>query len=282
MHCSDLVLHESPLLKRRLESEGIYPITVMPTRLLALCIALLASACVGTLAPPSSREAAQETWSGGAFPLDRSAWDSELFAMDSTHSLRRAALDVPVRVGAFPVAPYDSPGNGHGSVTVTVGGLTLSGHFATVNRNSETEPYFDGLGQDATGVVLVTVLVAEGTPGSAYATSRNHPIYLAQGRIGTGHGTIDWLSLAVPDRPDIVVVNTRVFDLGAGRTILVASLADGTLRFLQVSTPAFAVGGIEAMRAFGEVVRPELDSEEVRLFLKGVSPLLPTSIPRAR
>ncbi len=186
--------------------------------------------------------------------------------------------DVPVRISAFPVPVYDSPGNGNGSVSVKIGALTLSGHFADVGRNAETEAYFDGLAPEASGVVLVTVLVVGGKGTGAFATSRNHPVYLAEGRIAAPEARIDWLSIARPDASDLLTVNTRVFDLSFGRTVLVAPLADGTLRFLQVDTPPFPMGGLEEMDAFGTLLAPTLDTPAVRDFLLAVAPHLPNSM----
>ncbi|MGB3545187.1 hypothetical protein [Rubrivirga sp.] len=178
--------------------------------------------------------------------------------------------DQPIRIGAFPVPPYNTPGNASSSVEVEVDSHPLGGAFTLVARNDETEVYFQGLSSDASNAVLVTVLVIGGEPSDTFVSSRNHPVYLSEGRIAAPGARIDWLSLAFPDAPDRLVVNTRVFDLTFGRTVIVAPLADGTLRFLQVDTPPFTVG--DDLGAFGDLLVPHLQTPAVREFLDAVVP----------
>lgn len=213
---------------------------------------------------------------GGRGLENPATWDRALFAQDSAYAQEFAEVDVPIRIGAFPVPVYDSPGNGNALVEVELEGFRLAGHAATVGRSDETLTSFAGL-PEASGAVAVTVLVVGGEPGPVFATSRNHPTYLAQGRVVAPEAGIDWVSIVLPDAQDRLVINTRVFDLGGGRTVLVAPLADGTLRFLQVDTPPLAAGSLEEMKAIGPALEDALDTRDVRAFLNGVSSRLPTA-----
>jgi len=69
------------------------------------------------------------------------------------------------------------------------------------------------------------------------AISRNHPDYLGQGFIKTKNSRIDFLAFQTAESNNYAIINTRIFDLGLGKTVLIAPQKDRTLRSLQILRP---------------------------------------------
>ena len=68
-------------------------------------------------------------------------------------------------------------------------------------------------------------------------TSRNHPDYLGQGFVKTINNRIDYAAFITAENNAYAIINTRVFDLRFGKTILIAPQKDKTLRSLQIESP---------------------------------------------
>ena len=67
--------------------------------------------------------------------------------------------------------------------------------------------------------------------------SRNHPDYLGQGFFKTKNNRIDYLAFKTADNTAYAIINTKLFDLNFGKTVLVTPQKDKTLRFLQLASP---------------------------------------------
>ena len=67
--------------------------------------------------------------------------------------------------------------------------------------------------------------------------SRNHPDYLGQGFVATKELKIDYLAFQTAENTAYAIVNTRLFDLKHGKTIIIAPQKDNSLRSLQVRSP---------------------------------------------
>ncbi len=67
--------------------------------------------------------------------------------------------------------------------------------------------------------------------------SRNHPDYLGQGFIKTQSNRIDYLAFQTAENDAFAIVNTRLYNLNFGKTILIAPQKDKTLRSLQIKSP---------------------------------------------
>lgn len=65
-------------------------------------------------------------------------------------------------------------------------------------------------------------------------TSRNHPNYLATGKIFNGQSEIVFQAFYTGDDHSYAIVNQRLFDLSLGKLILIKSINDGSLRALQL------------------------------------------------
>ena len=66
--------------------------------------------------------------------------------------------------------------------------------------------------------------------------SRNHPDYLGQGMIKTKNEKIEFVAFITAERKQFAIVNSRLFDLELGRTILIAPQKDGSLRSMQIKS----------------------------------------------
>ncbi|MEZ4761070.1 MAG: hypothetical protein R2810_14975 [Flavobacteriales bacterium] len=161
------------------------------------------------------------------------------------------SLDFPLAVGVWPVQHYETPGNGSTLVECVVQGERLVGRALHVGRGPHNEAAFGN--SDLQDEVVAVILVATDTPEEEHrsiAISRNHPNYLAEGRFTTNlAGDIDWITMQLADRNAYAIVNMRLFDLRAGRLILVAPRADGTVRFLQREMPMLSYTQVEAFVA---------------------------------
>ncbi len=59
--------------------------------------------------------------------------------------------------------------------------------------------------------------------------SRNHPDYLGQGFVKTKNNRIDYVAFTIAENESYAIINTRIFDLRFGKTILIAPQQDKTL-----------------------------------------------------
>lgn len=174
---------------------------------------------------------------------DSTTWDNEMLINDK--QLIGIGEFGPFELGVFPVPKYELLGNdsfkglGSKGKDYQVGNKTviMSSFFVAKNNinkerldNKHNEVFFHLL-------VLTDTLDTENyNLNKNIAISRNHPDYLAQGFVKTKSHTIDYLAFDTAERHSYAVVNTRIFDLNFGKTILIAPQKDGTLRSLQIQS----------------------------------------------
>lgn len=75
--------------------------------------------------------------------------------------------------------------------------------------------------------------------------SRNHPNYHGQGYYMTKNLRVDYVAFTTVDRNAYAIINTRLFDLGLGKTILIAPQKDGSLRSMQIESPQMSKDEID-------------------------------------
>jgi hypothetical protein len=173
---------------------------------------------------------------------DPSTWDKRLFDID-----RKEAKENPGRpfvVGAFPVPRYDLAGKGSFGGLGVMGNMEYPWHdhyvagdcfFAVRGPVNEK---FIGDRQDQAFFHILVLSEKKDAFGGSLILSRNHPHAMGQGIIKTAKAEIDYVAFQTADRNAYAIVNMRLFDLRAGRVILIAPQKDGTLRSLQVEAPA--------------------------------------------
>ena len=75
------------------------------------------------------------------------------------------------------------------------------------------------------------------THASSIVISRNHPDYVGQGFYQTENNRIDYFAFTTQSGDSYAIINTRLFNLSDGQTILIAPQKDRTLRSMQLQMP---------------------------------------------
>jgi hypothetical protein len=172
---------------------------------------------------------------------DPATWDKRLLDMDRKDAKDDAGR--PFVVGAFPVPRYDLAGKGAYGGFGAMGNIDypwhdhyVAGAAFSVNRSSVNEAFIGAREDEVFFHILVLSDKKESFAGSL-VSSRNLPDAMGQGVIKTSKSEIEFLAFQTADRNAYAIVNMRLFDLRAGRVVIIASRKDGTLRSMQVEAP---------------------------------------------
>jgi hypothetical protein len=95
---------------------------------------------------------------------------------------------------------------------------------------------------------------------SSEVISRNHPDYFGQGFYKTKNAKIDYVAFLTADRSSYAIINTRLFDLKYGKTILIAPQRNKSLRSMQINSPKLSSKQVE------DYTKKLLDREDIKLF----------------
>lgn len=168
---------------------------------------------------------------------DSATWELETLNMEIEYLSKDAVSDFPLNPSPFPTPTYDSPGNGNGSIQMEIAGKNILGHYAIIGRSNYSEHLFTNPDdQYVTYFTIHTISDDNNTPSPVSASSRNHPHYFSQGSLNTGSSSrVDWVALQLANGNAYAIVNGRIFELLAGRVVLVAPQKDGSIRFYQTS-----------------------------------------------
>ncbi|MEM1422915.1 MAG: hypothetical protein AAGH64_02820 [Planctomycetota bacterium] len=171
-----------------------------------------------------------------------------------------------------PVPDYESPGNGYAQSEIEMGGRRFVGVASFVGNGPGLEHVFDGTDlQDDTGATTFSLysLVPDDAVvvAPAAAVSRNHPTYTVAGRVAATGLRHDFVAIIHHDRPDVALVNLRLFDLANGRVIIVVPHQDGSVRYLQQPIGLLPAPDIDDPDAFNAAITPLLDTTELRTLL---------------
>lgn len=168
---------------------------------------------------------------------DSTTWDKELLETDK--QLIGIGDFGPFELGAFPVPRYDLIGkesfNGLGNKT---------GEFQMKNKNLLMNSFFISNNtlnekrlnsrKDEIFFQIIVLTDTISNENQSVVLSRNHPDYFGQGFVRTINNRIDYLAFQTAENNSYAIVNTKIFDLNYGKTVLVAQKKDKTLRFLQI------------------------------------------------
>ena len=183
---------------------------------------------------------------------DSLKWDLETLTFDLENIDINTAS--PIEYGVFPVPKYKLLG------VNSFKGLGVSGDHVTVkNKNVVYKSFWVNLNElnkyklsDKKSevffniVVLTDSLDLQNKPISySEVISRNHPDYMGQGMVRTKHSKIEYVAFTTADNNSYAIVNTRLFDLKFGKTILIAPQTDKSLRSLQVEMPVLEFEALE-------------------------------------
>ena len=191
---------------------------------------------------------------------DSTTWDSTLFNNDLKY-LDYHSTELPLHNGVFPTPKYDLVGKesfkgvgnfgfpGGDGFEKKIGTKTLLYNSFFAGKSVVTQPF---VANDKDGVFFHIVVLTDFvdtvdyTHLSSEIISRNHPDYIGQGFYKTQNNTIDYVAFVTADQHAYAIVNTRLFDLSFGETILVAPQKDKSLRTLQIQSPALSSTTIDA------------------------------------
>lgn len=175
---------------------------------------------------------------------DSTTWDYEMF--ESDRSITEIGDYGPFEIGTFPVPKYDLIGKGsfkglgNFGETFILKNKTLFMNSFFINNNEFNKTRLKGRKND----VFFQIIIATDTVDTinynltgSIVISRNHPDYLGQGFIKTKNNRIDYLAFQTPENNAYAIINTRIFNLNYGKTILIAPQKDKTLKSLQIKTP---------------------------------------------
>jgi hypothetical protein len=178
---------------------------------------------------------------------DPATWDKEV--LDADKELLQDFRGRPFAFGVFPVPRYDLVGTrsfrGAGALRLEFPwhDRYVLGHAFFITRSPVNQEFIGNRKDEVFFLILVLSdqkVRPDGSNASGQIISRNHPHIIGQGLFKTAASEIDYLAFQTADRNAYAVVNMRLFDLRAGRVVLVAPQPDGTLRSVQVEAPVLA------------------------------------------
>ncbi|EIJ39099.1 hypothetical protein JoomaDRAFT_2105 [Galbibacter orientalis DSM 19592] len=171
---------------------------------------------------------------------DSMTWDMEMLENDK--QLIEIGDFGPFELGAYPVPKYSllgeesfkGLGNKSGVFKLKDKTLLMNSFFIGQNElnknrlnNKKDEIFFQ--------IIVLTDTINNNN--QSLVLSRNHPDYLGQGFFKTKNNRIDYLAFKTADNTAYAIINTKLFDLNFGKTVLVTPQKDKTLRFLQLASP---------------------------------------------
>jgi hypothetical protein len=184
---------------------------------------------------------------------DPATWDMELLDRDRTIGKDDPAR--PFTFGAFPVPRYDLVGKR----SFRGAGVTMPmefpwhdhhvvGNAFFVNRGPVNEKFIGDREDEVFFHILVLsdkMVQPDGSNAFSGIISRNHPHIMGRGLLKTAKSEIDYVAFQTADRNAYAIVNLRLFDLRAGRVVIIAPQKDGTLRSMQVEALTLASADVK-------------------------------------
>lgn len=183
---------------------------------------------------------------------DSSTWDMEMLERDIPHIdyfLNKSQLPL---AGTFPEPNYFHQVEGTWASTGSLSGkrqindkdIQYIAFYA--GRNDVNAPYIGDKEDEIFFLLLALTDVDEDEDESdSMISSRNTPDVMGYGRFYTKDSRIDYISFLTADRNNYAIVNTRLFDLKHGRTVLIAPQKDGTFRSMQLAPPLMSSDKVE-------------------------------------
>lgn len=170
--------------------------------------------------------------------VDSANWSIKKLANDLKNA-KQVDIEVKLPISDYPspVAEYSGNGSTVNPLSIKIKGKTVIGYTLAHYKDKFNEHLFaDTAGQYYT---FFTILFLTDKPildkgQNPAVISRNYPHYLFIGTQNTSLGNIDWVQATLGNGENFAIITQRYFDLKAGRTILIAPLNDGSLRFLQI------------------------------------------------
>lgn len=193
-------------------------------------------------------------------------WDQKMLEEDvaTAQFLQKEGLELgPMPFSAFPTPEYDSIQPFFG-----VGGHTFREN-TTLGPIRSTLFHYKASAEDTTHRVFFQIIVADALPDSVEQAaqyviiSRNHPNYLGQGFIKMPTETVEFVAVTTTQQQAFAIINSRLFDLQFGTTILIKKHPKGYLMSKQVQIAELHTGN------YLEKTQALLEEATIQQFLKG-------------
>jgi hypothetical protein len=178
---------------------------------------------------------------------DPAKWNIEVLEADTPQSPDHPERPFPI--GAFPVPRYDLVGKGsfRGNGTMAMEYPWRDHHIVGsaffLSRSPVNEKFLAARADEVFFHILVLSdknVQPDGSNAFMHIHSRNHPHIIGQGLFKTATSEIDYVAFQTADRNAYAIVNMRLFDLRAGRVVIICPQKDRTLRSMQVEAPILA------------------------------------------
>jgi len=212
-------------------------------QILTILVLISNTSCVSFKKTPRNENDPKEKWTFkdtelySKRNLDSSKWSLKKLSSDLKNSQIKYDVKLPISDYPSPVADYSGNGSSTIPLSIQLNNKTIQGYTVAHYKDKYNAHLFkDSVGQYYT---FFTILYLTDLPNldkgeNPKISSRNYPHYLFTGTQNTTFGNIDWVQMTLASGENFAIVTQRYFDLKAGRTILVAPLMDGTIRFLQL------------------------------------------------
>ncbi|MCX7546699.1 hypothetical protein OS188_01895 [Xanthomarina sp. F1114] len=175
---------------------------------------------------------------------DSTSWDREMFNNDI--KMIEIGDFGPFEIGVFPEPKYNLIGEasfkglGNRSEEFKIKDKKILMNCFFVGENRLNKNRLDGMKDEVFFQVLVltdTIDNENYNLNKSIAISRNHPDYLGQGFIKTKNNRIDYLAFQTAENNAYAIINSRIFDLSFGKTILIAPQKNKSLKSYQIKSP---------------------------------------------
>lgn len=162
--------------------------------------------------------------------IDSSKWNKKMLVQDIElfKKYPEAFIDYPENKSPFPVTDYEYAVYSEPFI-IKKENVILKGYRIGEYENFESDEIIDKL-------ILLILTNDEKSEDATYVISRNYPYLTAEGYFNTEIDKYNWVFTASPDNYATLFINTKLFDLRFGKTIIIYPQKDGSIRFNQLAT----------------------------------------------
>lgn len=161
--------------------------------------------------------------------MDSLQWDKEMLKQDIDFfkNYITAFSEYPENKSPFPVTDYEYAV--YSEPFVINEDVILKGYRIGEYESFESEKKIDKL-------ILIILTNDKDSEDATFVNSRNFPYLTAEGYFKTSVDIYKWTLTSSPDGFATLFINTKLFDLRFGKTILIYPQKDGSIRFTQLNT----------------------------------------------
>lgn len=147
--------------------------------------------------------------------IDSTKWDKKMLEQDIElfKNYPNAFYDYPTNKSPFPVLDYEYAVSSE-PIVFKKNNSIIKGYLIGEYESYESETIINKL-------ALLVVTNDENSEDATYIISRNYPYLTAEGYFKTTIDTYNWVFSSSPDGFSTLFINTKLFDLRFGQTIII-------------------------------------------------------------